>query len=92
MWRSLGEEPLRFRFWDGDYIVYSPFSGQTHRLDITAGYLIELVNDGPKNTEILHKNLSEYLDEQNNDVFRNSIDVVLENLDELGLIENVGEE
>ena len=92
MWRTLGEQPLKLRSWDGDYVVYSPFSGQTHRLDITAGYLIELVNDGPKNSEILHENLSEYLDEQNNDVFRNSIDVVLENLDELGLIENVGEE
>lgn len=92
MWRTLGEEPLRFRSWDGDYIVYSPLSGQTHRLDITAGYLIELLIDGPKNTEILYKNLSQYLEEQNNDVFSNSIDMVLENLDELGLIENVGEE
>ena len=88
-WRTLGDEPLRFRSWDGDYIVYSPFSGQTHRLNITAGYLIELLIDGPKNTEILYKELSKYLEGTNNDTFRRSIYSALETLYEEGLIENI---
>ena len=89
MWQTLGDEPLRFRSWDGDYIVYSPFSGQTHGLDITAGYLIELLTDGPKNTEKLYHALSQFLGDLNNDRFRSSIDSVLEKLDELGFIEKV---
>ncbi len=92
MWRTLGEEPLRFRSWNGDYIVYSPFSGQTHRLDITAGHLIELLIDAPTDTEKLYHELSQFLGDEDNDLFRSSIDVVLENLDELGLIENVFKE
>ena len=92
MWRTLGDEPLRFRSWDGDYVVYSPFSGQTHWLDITAGYLIELLIQGPKDSEKLYHELSHFLGDENNNIFRSSIDIVIENLDELGLIENVFKE
>jgi len=89
MWQMLGDEPLRFRSWDGEYIVYSPFSGSTHRLDSTAGYLIELLTDGAKNSENLYHASSQFLGNVNDDRFRSSIDSVLEILDELGLIEKV---
>ena len=92
MWRTLGDETLRFRSWEGDYIVYSPFSGQTHRLDITAGHLIEFLIEGPKNSEKWYYELSQFLGIEENDIFRSSIDIVIENLDELGLIENVFKE
>lgn len=91
MWQPLGDEPLRFRSWDGEYIVYSPIFGSTHRLDLTAGYLIELLIDGAKSPEILYQELSRFLEDDDNGSFRRSIDSVLENLDELGLIEKVRE-
>ena len=92
MWRTLGDEPLRYRCWDGDYVVYNPFSGFTHHLDIAAGRLIELLIDGPKDSETLYRDLTQYLEAQDEDIFRSSIDSVLEVLSELGLIENVSEE
>lgn len=92
MWKTLGDEPLRFRSWDGDYIVYSPFSGQTQRLNITAGYLIELLIDGPRTAEIFYKDLSEHLEMHDDDTFKSSIDGVLNVLSELDLIEKISEE
>ncbi len=92
MWQTLGDEPLRLRCWDGDYVVYNPFSGHTHQLDIAAGRLVELLIDGPKDSETLYRELSQYLDAQDEDIFRSSVDSVLEVLSELGLIENVSKE
>jgi PqqD family protein of HPr-rel-A system len=92
IWRTLGDEPLRFRSWDGEYIVYSPFSGMTHRLDTAAGYLIECLIDGKKDTEVLCNNLSQHLGAEVDNDFRKSVDSVLDQLSNLGLVEFVSQD
>lgn len=89
MWQTLGDEPLRVWSWEGDYVVYSPYSGQTHRLDIVAGHLIEILIDGPKESSELFQQLSDFLEEQDSENFRSSILDVLQSLDELGLIRDI---
>ena len=92
MWQTLGDEPLRLRSWDGEYIVYSPFSGQTHRLNTTAGYLIECLIGGPKDMEMICNKLSQHLEADDDETFRGSIVSVLDVLSELALIDNMPEE
>lgn len=46
-WRILGPEGLSWHCWDGEYVVYHPFSGMTHYLDAVAGEVFARLLERP---------------------------------------------
>ena len=46
-WQVPVEAKLPLRYWDGDYVVYNPLTGNTHVLDIVAGKVLEIIMAGP---------------------------------------------
>ena len=43
-WRVV--EGLRWRCWDGDFVVFNPLSGYTHLLDVVTGQILTLLISG----------------------------------------------
>jgi PqqD family protein of HPr-rel-A system len=44
-WTVDGPDPLRWRLWDGQYLVYHGGSGDTHVLDVVAGEALRAVQE-----------------------------------------------
>ena len=88
-WRVVGDEPLRWRFWDGDYVYFSPFSGQTHFLDIVTGDVLRVIIDGPPDVAELRSMIADFLDVKNDERVAEATDDILSRLENAGLIEPV---
>jgi PqqD family protein of HPr-rel-A system len=86
-WRLLGEEPPRYRNWDGDYVIFNSFSGQTHYLDIVTGRVFERLMLGPSSREELRCEIADFLDLEDDHQVANMISRILGELEEVGLIE-----
>ena len=86
-WRVAGDEPLKWRCWAGDYVVFSPLSGQTHFLDILAGHVLEQIMAAPPSISELHSDIARFLQVEPDDRLAQTVEELLRRLEEVGLIE-----
>ena len=82
-----GNQPLRWRCWDGDYVVFNPLSGQTHLLDIFAGQMLRLITSGTPNIGELRSEAASFLEVEQDDRLARTVDELLRRLEAVGLIE-----
>jgi len=75
------------RYWGGDYVVYSPLTGDTHFLDIAAGELLRAIVAAPQASEALGAQLASLLELEHDARLAAHVERVLAQLDALGLIE-----
>lgn len=86
-WRVPVEGTLPLRYWDGDYVVYNPLTGDTHVLDIVAGEVLKVIMAAPTTSRELCQHVADFLEVPNDVRTAENVDAVLATLDELGLIE-----
>jgi PqqD family protein of HPr-rel-A system len=86
-WRVAGDKPLKWRCWAGDYVVFSPLSGQTHFLDIFAGHVLELIMAGTPSISELRSEAARFLEVEPDDRLAQAVEELLRRLEEVGLIE-----
>ncbi len=89
-WRIAGCKPLSWRSWAGDYVVFSPLSGQTHSLDIVTGRVLKLIMSGSPSFDDLRAEISIFLEVNNDNRLAQTISEILSRVEEAGLIEPVG--
>jgi PqqD family protein of HPr-rel-A system len=87
IWSILEPEGLVWRCWDGEYIVFHPFSGMTHYLDATAGAVLELLLDRPASVRDLAIELESVADTPATAMMRAALQQVLRRFDDVGLAE-----
>jgi PqqD family protein of HPr-rel-A system len=87
MWRLNLEHTLHFRSWDGDWVIYDSFSGDTHLLGETAVQLLQQLQKSPLSSRAL----ADLLALENvcliNEQFTAEMEFILGELEELGLVE-----
>jgi PqqD family protein of HPr-rel-A system len=88
-WRLLEPADLAWRCWDGEYIVFHPFSGMTHYLDATAGAVLALLLEGPAAIPDLAAELAGMADTPDINILGNAVQQVLRRFDDIGLAEAV---
>ena len=88
-WRTAGPNPLRFRCWDGDYVVFSPLSGRTHLLEIVTGRILERIASEEPSSESLPSEIASFLEVENDDRVLETVNEILAQLEGAGLIERV---
>ncbi len=86
-WRIAGGERLQWRYWDGDYVVFNPLSGQTHLLDIVTGKVLMLIMSGSSSATEFRSEISTFLEVDDDNRLSKSISDILSRLEEAGLIE-----
>ena len=86
-WRVAGSESLKWRCWAGDYVVFSPLSGQTHFLDIFAGHILKLIMAGTPSIAELRVEAARFLEVEPDDRLAQTVEELLHRLEEVGLIE-----
>ena len=85
-----GGEPLRWRCWAGDYVVFSPLSGHTHVLDILTGQVLTVIISESPSVAELRTQISTFLEVENDERLAKTIDGILSRLDDAGLVEPAG--
>jgi PqqD family protein of HPr-rel-A system len=80
-------EPIPFRCWDGEYVVYNPLSGDTHLLDIVTGKVLKSIMSASSHTVDLRRSVAAFLEVPDDNDLARQVDDILHLLDELGLIE-----
>lgn len=88
-WRIPVEGTLPLRYWNGDYVVYNPLTGNTHVLDIVAGEVLQVIMAAPTTSRELCRHVAAFLEIPDDARTAENVDGVLVTLDELGLIEPV---
>ena len=79
--------PLATRCWAGEYVVYSPLSGNTHFLDVLSGKILVAISSAPASESGLRRLTAEYLEVPDDESVAQHVADTLATLDELGLIE-----
>jgi PqqD family protein of HPr-rel-A system len=83
----LAPADLAWRCWDGEYIVFHPFSGMTHYLDATAGVVFELLLERPATVRDLTIELESLTEMPASDVICAAVQQVLRRFEDVGLAE-----
>ena len=91
MWKVSGAGKLRWRCWDGEYVVFNPLTGDTHLLDVVAGGVLMDILAGPATVNELIGRAAEFLDVESDQALSSHVENILQRLDELGLVELVAE-
>lgn len=86
-WRVPSDEPPPLRYWDGEYAVYNPLTGDTHVLDIATGEILRLIMEGSSTPRELCGHIARFLDVPDDETTAEHVARILLTLDELGLIE-----
>ena len=86
-WRVAGNEPLRWRCWAGDYVVFNALSGQTHFLEIFAGRMLTLIMSGTPSILELRAEAARFLEVEQDERLAHTVDELLRRLEAVGLIE-----
>ena len=87
-WRILAKSPLRWRCWDGDYVVYDPLSGHTHKLDLVTGTVLESIAGGSHCTEDICALVADFLEVGDAARVVSNVGTILNRLEEIGLVES----
>ena len=67
--------------------MYNPLSGNSHLLDVVAGELLLAIISGPTSTEDLYRRIETFLEIQDGELIGPTVNDLLIELDELGLIQ-----
>ena len=86
-WRVPEDQRLLFRQWDGDYVVYSCLAGETLKLDIVSGKVLETIDCATTSVESLRSSVAELLEVSNDPQLAEAVTEILESLERAGLIE-----
>ena len=89
-WRVAGSKPLRWRSWGGEYVVFSPLSGQTNSLDVVTGQVLKLILSESSSFDDLCLKISIFLEVNNDNRLAQTIREILSRVEEAGLIEPAG--
>ena len=90
IWDIPGNEQLSWRSWDGDYVVFHAFSGQTHRLDLLSGEVLKVMMDGPVSAEVICTRVAAFLETDNDTHVAQAVTKLISGLEDAGLICSVG--
>lgn len=88
-WRVSSDEPLKIRYWDGDYVVYNPLSGKTHFLEIVSGRILELIIAESPPTDRIYTMIATFLDLDIERPVVEAVDNHITLLEQVGLVESV---
>ena len=80
---------MRVRCWGGDYVVFNPFSGQTHYLDIVTGRVLEHVMARALSISEVRREIAAFLEVENNDEVAKMAAKILLELESVGLVEPI---
>lgn len=86
-WRLRGHAPLRWRRWHGEFVLFDPFSGNTHRLDPLAGEIVLALEDGSKAFSEISAFAADYLQISENQELSTAIEEMMEALEDAGLVQ-----
>ena len=87
VWCIAPEQNISLRYWDGDSVVFSPLSGQTHILDIASGRVLKRITDQPATVEDIRSELAVFLEVENDAELAKAVEKILSRLEDAGLIE-----
>jgi PqqD family protein of HPr-rel-A system len=90
MWRLACGVTPRLRDAGDCVLAYSALSGSTHILDLVSAELLGALMGGMQTCETLRARVAEFLDVPPDAALAQRVDALLEQLDEIGLIEEVG--
>ena len=86
-WRILAKSPLRWRCWEGDYLVYDPLSGHTHKLDLVTGTVLESIAAGSHRAADICALVADFLEVGDAGCVASNVGRILNRLEEIGLVE-----
>ncbi len=87
-WRILPRSQLKWRHWDGDYLVYDSLSGHTHKLDLVTGTVLESIAAGSQRTENICALVADFLEIGDAARVTSNVEGILSRLEEIGLVES----
>ncbi len=87
IWRVAQDQKILWRFWEGDYVIYSALSGGTHMLDITSGKVLTRIMDRPSTIYDIRLEIADYLEVANDTELAKAVSNILKRLEDIGLIE-----
>jgi PqqD family protein of HPr-rel-A system len=87
-WRTI--EGLRWRCWEGDFVVFNPSSGYTHLLDIVTGQILTLLISGLGTVSAVRSGVSAFLEVPDDDKLAETVEDILTRLEDTGLVERLG--
>jgi len=88
-WRLTSQSPLLWRAWDGEMVVYSDASGDTHHLDALGAEAFEALLGAPATLLELRDRLSGSLGVEPTAELSNALAALIRRFVEFGLIEPV---
>ena len=88
-YRAAAIEPLRWRCWSGDYVVFNPFSGRTHLLDIVTGHVLMTMKSGSSSVAGIRVEVARFLEVDNDGKVAYATVDILARLESVGLIKPV---
>ena len=86
VWRVPSENMLAWRVWDDEFLIYNTASGQTHHLNFLAGEALRSLEAEPGSAGALVRRLADQFEIAEDSPPLQMIDVLIRELDELGLI------
>ena len=86
VWRVPPENMLSWRMWDDEFLVYNTASGLTHHLNFLAGEALRSLEAEPGSASELVRRLAEQFEIARDSPPLQTIDRLIRELDELGLI------
>ncbi len=89
LWRVGSRLPLRWRGWDGEWVVFHPESGDTHLLDPLAAEALRYLESAPATTATLVRHLVDGPSAPDAGELPGIVEQLLSVLDDAGLIEPV---
>jgi len=89
-WRLPDGQELRWRSWDGEYLLYHANSGDTHRLNAVGAAVLSGIAAGSVETAELVERIARELQLETNAIHEAIVDL-LARFEDLGLVEPVDE-
>ena len=86
-WRARTAPKLVRRSWEGESVVFSPISGETHFLNAFSDEILATLETGPLAVEDVIERLVEIMPDDEADRVRDEVIGVMHRFDDIGLIE-----
>ena len=86
-WVASPDEKLRWRFWDGEWVVYHCPSGDTHRLNELSARALRILQQEPLDAHDLALQVASRLGLEFDEAFRARIRELVAQFDELGILQ-----
>jgi len=87
MWRLSADRPVRFRGWDGEFVLYNGLSGDTHLLGVGAMHILNALQEAEVDEVALTASVCAVLQIEADHQARHDVRQLLADLARLSLIE-----